>query len=99
MLACLGLVRMEDGRVQEAPLTQVRPAWMRRPDHTEFRITRILLCLRATDLVAESQALLDFLKTQFATDPSKEESLSYWRNTAPASRSGALRSNKNPSLP
>lgn len=80
----LGLRVGADGQLEELPvdLPVFRPAWLRRPDHSDFRISRMLHCLAHTGLTQEVEALMDFLERNFEADPKKAESLTYWRAAA-----------------
>lgn len=85
MLTFLGLVVSADGLLSERPLSiqnPFPPAWMRRADHNDKRISRMLACLSGAGLHLESKALLDFLRVRFAAAPHKAESLSFWKEAA-----------------
>lgn len=81
MLRFLGL-QVSGVEITEAPNPSpwvLGPAWMRRRDHNDLRITRMLECLHHAGLAAEAMALLAFLERRFSTAAFKAESLSYWQ--------------------
>lgn len=83
MLTFLGLQSTSEGLIQEIsrdPWNPLPLPWLRRPDHNDLRITRMIACLQHAGLRQETQPLLDFLESKFAGLACKAESLNHWRN-------------------
>jgi hypothetical protein len=81
MLKFLGLAQAADGIVQEAPGSDVDPAfifWVQGPDHNDLRISRILSCLMGAGLTTQAQAFLAYLEKRFSDDAAKDMSLPFW---------------------
>lgn len=78
----LGLCRTTAGQVIELPPEPeaLSHPWLRRPDHNDLRVTRLLHCLSQAGLSNDAHALLAFLETRFESVSCKSESLPYWRD-------------------
>lgn len=83
MMKFLGLESTPEGIIREIPRypsSPLPPPWLRRPDHNDLRITRMIACLQQAGLQQEAQRLCDFLESKFAHLACKAESLKHWRD-------------------
>lgn len=90
LLDTLGLAKRDDGAVFEPPsdLDVFRPAWLRRPDQFDYRITRMLTALNGVGMHREVGQFMEFIEDTVALVPGKAVSLQYWRHAAGCSQDG-----------
>jgi hypothetical protein len=80
-LTFLGLERVEEGRVEEAPNLPARaPEVWSYPNHNWLRITRVLSSLRVLGLGDEARALFDRLEALYTSRrfPITADTFQYW---------------------
>lgn len=90
LLETLGLAKRGDGTIFEPPseLAVFRPAWLRRPDQFDYRITRMLTTLTGAGMHREVDQFMTFIENTVALVPEKAVSLNYWRHASGGNQAG-----------
>lgn len=92
LLDTLGLAKRGDGTIFEPPseLDVFRPAWLRRPDQFDYRITRMLATLTGAGMHREVDQFMTFIEDTVALVSDKAVSLNYWRHASGSTQAGLV---------
>lgn len=78
MLRFLGLQCNEEGVCQRADASPIALRWMRRADHNDKRLTRMLICLAGMGLEPQARQLLAYLLERFPIGGAKGKAPEFW---------------------